>query len=408
MNADPQPERWDIFCRVVDNYGDVGVSWRLARQLAREHGKRVRLWLDDLTVIAKLRPGIDTTHDVHQVDGVEVVRLRELPFTDRGMADVVVETFGCDPPAAYVEQMATQDPKPRWINLEYLSAEPWVEGSHALPSPHPRLPLTKHYFFPGFTAGTGGLLREEGLLARRDEFQADRGAQAAFWRSIAGKVPSEEALKISLFTYADAPVESLARACQQYPGPVWLIAPEGTAASYLRDTLVPGHDTIRRNDHPGGRRREVEIFRVPFLPQDQYDLLLWASDVNFVRGEDSFVRAQWAARPFVWHIYPTPDDAHWIKLAAFLQLFGQGLEPGEAAAVEGLWNAWNRRDSSPSPQGAKPGLPDAWARFLSKRGALAGHAKAWSEGLAARSDLAHALVDFAAGVLAEGTSKVLK
>ena len=24
---------WDIFCSVVDNFGDIGVTWRLARQL---------------------------------------------------------------------------------------------------------------------------------------------------------------------------------------------------------------------------------------------------------------------------------------------------------------------------------------------------------------------------------------
>lgn len=397
----PVNERWDIFCRVVDNFGDVGVSWRLARQIAREHGKRVRLWLDDLTVIAKLKPGIDPARDVQQVDSVEVVRMREPRFAPEGVADVVVETFGCDPPAAYIDQMAKRAVKPRWINLEYLSAESWVEGSHALPSPHPRLPLTKHYFFPGFTACTGGLLREDGLLERRDEFQSDAGAQAAFWRSLTGKAPPDEALKLSLFTYADAPVESLARACLQYPGPVWLIAPEGTAATYLRDKLVPGHDTIRRNEHPGGRRREVEIFRIPFLPQDQYDLLLWASDVNFVRGEDSFVRAQWAARPFAWHVYPTADDAHWIKLGAFLDRYTQGLDPAQAAAVTGLWEAWNRRDSSPSPGAAKRGLPDAWAAFVGKREALREHARGWSNRLAARQDLAAALVEFADKTLAQ-------
>ncbi len=182
--SDPTPmrERWDVFTRVVDNFGDVGVSWRLARLLAREHGKRVRLWLDDLTVLAKLRPEIDSSRDRQQLSGVEVARLAE-PFTLDSVADVVVETFGCDPPAAYVEAMAQRGARPRWINLEYLSAEEWIEGSHALPSPNPRLPLVKHFFFPGFTAKTGGLLREESLLRRRDEFQADEGAQAAFWRS---------------------------------------------------------------------------------------------------------------------------------------------------------------------------------------------------------------------------------
>jgi uncharacterized repeat protein (TIGR03837 family) len=179
----PQEERWDVFCRVVDNFGDVGVSWRLARQLTREHGKRVRLWLDDLTVLAKLRPEIAPAYDLQCLEGVEVARLRE-PFEADEVADVVVETFGCDPPQPYLAAMARRPVKPRWINLDYLSAEDWVEGSHALPSPHPRIPLVKHYFFPGFTHRTGGLLREADLLARRDAFQEDEGAQAAFWRSL--------------------------------------------------------------------------------------------------------------------------------------------------------------------------------------------------------------------------------
>src|SRR5437868_2089771 len=191
-------ERWDIFCRVVDNYGDVGVSWRLARQVAREHGKNVRLWLDDLTVLAKLRPEIDVAREMQELDRVHVARMRD-SFQPADVADVVVETFGCDPPESYVQAMAARANKPRWINLEYLSAEEWVEASHALPSPNPRLPLVKHFFFPGFTRRTGGLLREESLLRRRDEFRADAGAQAAFWRLLVGRAPPDDALKISLF-----------------------------------------------------------------------------------------------------------------------------------------------------------------------------------------------------------------
>ena len=389
-------ESWDIFCRVVDNLGDVGVSWRLARQVAREHDKRVRLWLDDLTVLAKLRPETDAGKDAQRIEDVEVLRLREAPYGPDTVADVVVETFGCDPPEAYVQAMAGLARKPRWINLEYLSAETWVEGSHALPSPNPRLPLTKHYFFPGFTARTGGLLREAGLLARRTEFQADAGAQAAFWRGLVGRAPPEGALKMSLFTYADAPVESLARACLQYPGPVWLVAPEGSAAAALRERAAPLHDTIRRNDHDGGRRREVEVFTIPFLPQDQYDVLLWACDVNFVRGEDSFVRAQWAARPFVWHIYPTDDEAHWVKLAAFLTRYTEGLERPQAAAVASLWASWNQRGG---PETGRGGLITAWADFIARREAIAAHAVRWTEGLAGRRDLAAELVDFADNVL---------
>lgn len=388
-------ERWDIFCRVVDNFGDVGVAWRLARQISREHGKRVRLYLDDLTVLSKLRPDVDPAYDIQKVEDVEVCRLREKPFDVDGIAEVVVETFGCEPPAAYVNAMAALSKKPRWINLEYLSAEEWVEGSHALPSPNPRLPLTKHYFFPGFTSKTGGLLREAGLIARRQEFQSDRGAQAAFWKGLTGRAPPETALKLSLFSYADAPIDSLARSCQSYPGPVWLIAPEGTAAAALQGRLNPVHDTIRRNRHDGGRRREVEVFAIPFVPQDQYDLLLWACDINFVRGEDSFVRAQWAARPFVWHIYPTDDNAHWVKLAAFLTRYTDGLDRAHAAAMTGFWEAWNHRESRPSPDTVKPAVSQAWAAFIARREGLERHARAWTQQLEAQRDLASALVHFA-------------
>ena len=391
-------ERWDIFCRVVDNYGDVGVSWRLARQVAREHGKQVRLWLDDLTVLAKLRPEIDARYDTQRLDQVEVARIRE-PFAVDGVADVVVETFGCDPPESYVLAMAERAEKPRWINLEYLSAEEWVEGSHALPSPNPRLPLVKHFFFPGFTPRTGGLLREGDLLARRDAFQQDSGAQAAFWKSLVGKAPPDGALKVSLFGYSGAPFESLARSCAQYPGPVWLIAPEGAAATALPGREAQTLSNIRRNSLDGGRRREIELFKIPFLPQDVYDPLLWASDVNFVRGEDSFVRAQWAGRPFVWHIYPQEDGAHWVKLAAFLARYTADLDRAQAAAVTSLWEAWNRREATLSPEKATQGIPEAWPAFIARREALEAHAQRWSASLATRRDLASELVDFTDNVL---------
>ena len=395
--------RWDVFCRVVDNFGDVGVSWRLARSLAAEHGKRVRLWLDDFTVLAKLRPELDPAYDLQTLDGVEVAKLRE-PFDVDRVADVVVETFGCDPPPAYVAAMAAAPRPPRWINLEYLSAEDWVEGSHGLPSPHPRLPLVKHYFFPGFGAQTGGLLRERGLLERRDAFQGDEGAQAAFWTDVVGRAPPKGAIKVSLFTYTGAPLDALARACAHLAAPVWLVAPEGAAAQALQAWAHAREGGTRRNDRPGGSRRELEVFTPRFLPQDRYDLLLWACDLNFVRGEDSFVRAQWAARPFVWNIYPTEDGAHWVKMAAFLARYTQDLDLAGATAVAALWKAWNRRETDgPGPAhvlgSREVSVAEALPGFTARLEGLSGHARRWADGLATRPDLAAALVDFADNVL---------
>jgi hypothetical protein len=335
------PERWDIFCKVVDNYGDAGVAWRLARQLAAEHGKMVRLWLGELDVLAKLRPDIDPARDTQAVEGVEVLRWRT-KFSPLEVADVVVETFGCDPPEDYVLAMAQAKPRPRWINLEYLSAEKWVEGSHALPSPHPRLPLVKHYFFPGFTRRTGGLLRERGLLERRDAYQA--------------ALPKRARLRASVFAYPNAPLDDLLKAFDATVPPV--------------EPWVPGVTS-------------------PFVAQDRYDEVLWSCDVNFVRGEDSFVRAQWAARPFVWHIYPQEQGAHWVKLSAFLALYTEGLERADAAAITGLWEAWNRGD----------GVAPAWRNYLARLEPLRSHARDWAKRLATRDDLTAAIVDFADNVL---------
>ena len=116
--------------------------------------------------------------------------------------------------------------------------------------------------------------------------------------------------------------------------------------------------------------------------------------MNFVRGEDSFVRAQWAARPFVWHIYPTDDGAHWVKMAAFLARYTAGLERGPAAAVTAMWEAWNRREGDGPGDGVKPSLQQAWAGFSACHDALTLNAWRWCMELATRRDLAAALVDF--------------
>ena len=381
-----RPEHWDIFCRVVDNYGDVGVAWRLARCLAREHRKHVRLFLDDLTVLARIRPEANASRAAQRIDSVDVwlwdEALDEREVVPAGeVADVVVETFGCDTPEPYVRAMAARRPHPRWINLEYLSAEAWVEGSHALPSPHPRYaPLTRYYFFPGFTARTGGLIRERDLLERRDAFQADRATQAEFWRALTGAVPPGTALKVSLFGYAGAPYEPLLEAMAHHAGPVWVAAPEGVASAAVASWL---------HGKAHGERGAVQAYAIPFLDQDRYDELLWACDLNFVRGEDSFVRAQWAARPFVWQIYPTDDGAHWVKLAAFLARYTAGMDRAHAACVTALWEGWNRGEP----------VARTWPAFEAALPTDAPHAEEWAARLAARPDLATQLADFAANVL---------
>ena len=372
-------QRWDIFCNVVDNFGDIGVCWRLARQLTLEHGLAVRLWVDDLASFACIAPDADPVAAQQWLRGVEVCHWRQ-PFAGIEPADVVIEAFACELPEAYIAAMAVLPQRPVWINLEYLSAENWVTGCHRLPSPHPRLPLVKHFFFPGFVPGTGGLLREQGLLPTRSAF--DNIAQLEFWQRLG--VPARRAgeLRISLFCYGSAPLRDLfaAWAASTVPVSVLLPLPQGSVVDAVTDFFGVEFSGAGETLQSG----QVTVRLIPFLEQTEYDKLLWACDINFVRGEDSFVRAQWVARPFVWQIYPQADNVHQVKLNAFLDLYTAGMPPDMAAAVRALWNSWNGDGQ----------LGNTWPAFAAHQAALTQHGEKWAEQLYRLGDLASNLVRF--------------
>ncbi|MEJ1958431.1 MAG: elongation factor P maturation arginine rhamnosyltransferase EarP [Nitrosomonadales bacterium] len=311
-----KPVGCDIFCAVVDNYGDIGICWRLARQLAHEHGLAVRLWVDDLASLCRLCPQVDGQLEQQNCRGVEIRHWIDL-FPETKPVHLVIGAFACKLPERYVAAMAALEHKPVWINLEYLSAENWVENCHKLPSPHPSLPLIKYFFFPGFSPKTGGLLLERDLLVRRDSFQNDWTQQAVFWQSIGLEIPDADTLKVSLFSYENSTLHELMDVWTCGTQAVLCLVPEGRilpqVEQYFKDE---GQDCYIRGN--------LEVRVVPFVEQDRYDELLWACDINFVRGEDSCVRAQWAGKPFVWHIYPQHDGAHLHKLRAFMELYCAG------------------------------------------------------------------------------------
>ncbi len=360
----------DIFCNVIDNYGDIGVSWRLARQLANEFGLQVRLWVDDLASFARLCPEANAALDVQHRRGVEV-RLWRKEFPDVSPADLVIDAFGCALPPGY---LAVMTPKVVWINLEYLSAENWVEGCHRLPSPKP--PLTRYFFFPGFTKKTGGLLLERDLLARRDEFLGNVSRQQSFWQSLGMEVPAADTLKISLFAYENPALEGLFDVWANGAQAVLCLVPEGRILPQVERYFgeVPSAHYSRGN---------LQVRVLPFVAQERYDELLWASDVNFVRGEDSCVRAQWAGKPFVWQIYPQHDEIHWQKLQAFLDLYVVQLSPAAGQAVHDGWRMWN---------GGKF-TGGEWPVFAAVLGELNLRAQAWAEELS-QNNLALNLLDF--------------
>jgi uncharacterized repeat protein (TIGR03837 family) len=369
--------RWDIFCTVVDNFGDIGVTWRLARQLAAEHGLAVRLWVDDLRAFERICPAIDINAAQQSQQGVEVRHwLAEWLHTDA--ADVVIAAFACQLPSDYMDAMAGREQPPLWMNLDYLSAEDWVVGCHGLPSVKYKS-VQKIFFFPGFQPGTGGLLRERGLLEQRRQFQQDPEAQRQFLQGL-GIDRAPEAQLISLFAYENAGLASWLDVLAADTAPTHLLVPEGRilgdVARWLGvETLTVGEINVRQS---------LTVQVLPFVRQDQYDQLLWCCDFNAVRGEDSFVRAQWAGRPMLWHIYQQDEDIHLDKLDAFLALYTKGLSPAAAEAMNGLWRAW----SAGQPIG------EHWLAARNHWPELQKNAEAWCLEQGLQADLAAALVQF--------------
>jgi uncharacterized repeat protein (TIGR03837 family) len=330
---------WDIYCRVIDNLGDAGVCWRLAADLAGR-GRAVRLVIDDPAPLRIIAPG-----------GTPGVSVHTWPGPDGEAADVIIEAFGCDPPPERIATMQARRPAPVWINLEYLSAESYVERCHGLPSPQ-RNGLMKWFFYPGFTARTGGLIREPGLTASRRAF--DRHA----WLAGLGLQLQPGERVVSLFCYENPRLPDLLDDLARLP--TLLLATPGQAQEQL----------ARQAARPG-----LRIHALPWLDQPGYDHLLWSCDLNFVRGEDSLVRALWAGAPLVWQIYPQHDGAHAAKLQALLDWMQ--ASPAQAA----VWAAWN--GLCPGPW---PGLAEA--------AAWADQARNWGVRLQQRADLVTELLGF--------------
>jgi uncharacterized repeat protein (TIGR03837 family) len=367
---------WDIFCKVIDNYGDIGIAWRLARQLVAEHGLPVRLWVDDLQAFSTIWPTIKHDAACQSCEGVEVRAWCE-PFAEVHPATVVIEAFGCALPVSYLAAMARLAIAPVWINLEYLSAERWVSSHHGLPSPHPQLPLTKYFFFPGYEASTGGLLREHDLAGRREFFL--RQAQPAFWRRLGLTSPAPATVCVSLFAYENAVLPVLLDAWADGDQAIRCLLPQGRLVPQI--AAWAGQRLTK-----SVTRGNLELHIVPFQTQDDYDHLLWICDLNFVRGEDSCVRAQWAQQPFVWQAYPQADNAHRAKLDALLDRYVDGLPEDEADAVAAMWLRWNVQTGTD--------MPCVWNDFIDRRVALTAHAMNWAGTLAQSDDLARRLVRF--------------
>jgi uncharacterized repeat protein (TIGR03837 family) len=321
---------WVIFCRVIDNLGDAGVCWRLAQQLSQEFGKQVELVIDQPELLKKF--GSNYKNESH----IKITHW--LDNTVPALAAVTVSAFACKPPEAYLQNLLIQlnqqgsKTKRYWFNLEYLSAQEWVGSHHLLDSTKTievsslsndqadLKSLTEVFFFPGFTAKTGGLIREQFVGLKTQTKQQKRSQRQHF-------AIDSDAFAVSLFCYPNAPITALCNALLVYSNqqPVHLLL---TAGLSLPDEVI---DRIK--SYPSFKYQNL-----PFLSQRDYDSLLSACDLNFVRGEDSLVRAIWAKNPFIWQAYPQDQETQQDKLQALLAHY---FDPTYQEQFAALFLAWN-------------------------------------------------------------------
>ncbi len=359
----------DLFCRVIDNLGDIGVCWRLARQLATQAAvTQLRLWVDDLHSFARIQADVRSDLQSQYVQGVWIEHWHPDRHDYPTPHPFIIEAFACEPPEAMTQSL--NDTEHVWINLDYLSAEPWVQGCHGLPSPQQN-GANKYFFFPGFSPQTGGLLREPDLLARRDSFQQDDQAYHAMLSRLGVAQEHRQALlkgemqQMFLFCYPDAPVFTLPDVLSTLEQKTLLLVPESVAQRI-----------------PELAQGQLLVQRIPAVDQADFDALLWRSALNIVRGEDSLVRAIWAGQPMLWQPYVQEEQAHLDKLRAW-------LDTGTLSeAVQALHLAWSSADQAGATAALTHCLEPQVLRLWQQE------ARAYSAKLAEQADLASRLLSF--------------
>ena len=281
----------DIFCQVIDNYGDVGVAYRLAREFKRVYpNKKLRFVINQIEELNLIRKSED----------IEIILYKDISKIENS-ADLIIESFGCEIPKEYMDK-ALKNVK-LIINLEYFSAEKWVDDFH-LQESFLGGNLKKYFFIPGLSEKSGGILLDNEFLERKKKVEANK----EYYLEKFG-IKEKYDLIGSVFSYEkgfDSLIEELKKLDKKI---ILLILSEKTQKNF-----------IKYFDN-GNNYDKIKFVKLPFFTYDKYEELLALCDFNLVRGEDSFVRALLLGKPFLWHIYPQDENTHIEKLESFLEKY---------------------------------------------------------------------------------------
>lgn len=312
----------DIFCHVIDNFGDVGIAYRFAKELKLAClSCDVRLFVSDLGPLKSILPVIDSLQTVQEHEGIVFVdstKLDNILVDALGTADVLVEAMGCEIPEAVMKKAEQRDTL--IINLEYLSAEKWITEYHMKPSLLPQPALKKYFYMPGFTPESGGIIIDSRVEKSRQSLSDDRikylnNHLKCFGVSL---TDTKDALFGSIFTYARG-FDTFLSDIGEIDKNIYLFIFGQKSRESMIQSLHRAQAAVISDAHY--TLKNIHVLIMPFLPQTVYDQFLCLTDFNFVRGEDSFVRAILSGKPFIWNAYLQENIYHRVKVEAFLEVF---------------------------------------------------------------------------------------
>lgn len=301
-----------VLCKVVDNFGDIGVVFRLCRALSElKKNLEIRLVVSNLDSFAKISKGIDSTKTFQEFRGWKVFDWNDNALCKKEFSknppEFILECFQCGRPEWLEELLFSPqfNLNVQIVNVEYLTAESWADDFHLLKSGTRSAKIKKINFMPGFTKKTGGLILDKNFMCCLSE---KKFALNLVKQNLDKKILSEDfsdSFKILIFSYPKN-FDFLASAIKEF--------------SFLKKIIVfvasgAGADSAKISL----KKFKVDFVCLPFIQQEVWDAFLSLMDFSFVRGEDSFSRCCLLGNPFIWNIYPQEEEFHIVKLNAFLQ-----------------------------------------------------------------------------------------
>lgn len=397
-----------ILCKVVDNFGDIGFVYRLAKNLVQLNPQReIRIAVDNLAAFNKIESRVDPALaeqvlEVACADSLQAQesagkagnegklktlgRLKIFDATNAAVcarewtkkpARVILECFQCGRPDWLEALLFDGVTRALIINIDYLTAEDYAEEFHRLKS-GTRSPLVRKVnFMPGFTAKTGGLI----LDAAAETASKPKNAPA----TENGFITKTAGPQILMFSYPKdfAPI---IRAILRWNKAAQINLAQGAG----KESFLAANENCLQGQKAGG----LFVRELPFLSQEEWDKNLYAQDILFVRGEDSLSRACLSGKPFVWQAYLQDDNYQLVKVRALLERMRPHFDAEDFAALENFWLLYNGAESSGKPKTAGAAMEEACYGFLERSDKMKAGFEAFARSLFELGNFAEKLDEF--------------